>query len=98
MEPSSISNVNGEAYRYFSQTIRDSFGSTLVAPNLTVGGTDSRYYLPLTDNVFRFIPIRLTANDLSRFHGNNERVAIENLGEAAAFYYRLLSNLPGKPE
>lgn len=98
MEPSAISSVNGEAYRYFSQTIRDSFGSTLVAPNLTVGGTDSRYYLPLTDNVFRFIPIRLSANDLARFHGNNERVAIENLGEAAAFYYRLLSNLPSKSE
>jgi carboxypeptidase PM20D1 len=98
IEPSAISNVNGEAYRYFSQTIRDSFGNTLVAPNLTVGGTDSRYYLPLTENVFRFIPIRLGAEDLARFHGNNERISIENLGEAVAFYYRLLNNLPGQSE
>jgi carboxypeptidase PM20D1 len=94
-EPSAISNVDGKAYRYFSQTIRDSFGATLVAPNLTIGGTDSRYYLSLTENVFRFIPIRMTADDLPRYHGNNERIAIENLGEAAAFYYRLLSKLQG---
>jgi len=95
-EPSAISNVHGEAYRYFSQTIRDSFGNTLVAPNLTVGGTDSRYYLGLTENVFRFIPIRMTASDLPRFHGTNERIAIEHLGEAAGFYYRLLRQLPGQ--
>lgn len=97
-EPTPLSNINGPAYRYFSQTISDSFGKTLVAPNLTVGGTDSRYYLALTDNVFRFIPIRMTASDLPRFHGTDERIAIEDLGDAAGFYYRLLRNLPAQDE
>lgn len=96
-EPSAVSDVNGEAYQYLSQTIRDSFGNTLVAPNLTLGGTDSRYFLPLTQNVFRFAPIRMTPEDASRFHGINERIAIDDLGTAAAFYYRLISRMPAAP-
>ncbi|MBF7730032.1 M20 family peptidase [Pseudomonas sp. N040] len=94
--PSAVSAVDDAAYQYLSQTIRDSFGDTLVAPNLTLGGTDSRYFLPLTQNVFRFAPIRMTPEDAQRFHGLNERIAIEDLGTAAAFYYRLLGQLPGQ--
>jgi carboxypeptidase PM20D1 len=93
-EPSAVSNVDGAAYRYFTETIRASFDTTLVLPNLTVGGTDSRHYLPLTENVFRFIPIRMGPQDMQRFHGNDERVAISNMGEAAGFYYRLLRGMP----
>jgi carboxypeptidase PM20D1 len=95
-EPSAVSAVDGAAYQYLSQTIRDSFGDTLVAPNLTLGGTDSRYFLPLTQNVFRFAPIRMTPEDAQRFHGLNERIAIEDLGTATAFYYRLLGKLPAQ--
>ena len=97
-EPSSISNVNGVAYQHLSQTIRDSFGNTLVAPNLTVVGTDSRYFLPLTQNVFRFAPIRLTQEDTQRIHGLNERIAVKDLAAAAAFYYRLISTMPVQPD
>jgi len=93
-EPSSISDVNGEAYQHLSRTIRASFGNTLVAPNLTVVGTDSRYFLPLTQNVFRFAPIQLTQQDMQRIHGLNERIAVKDLGAAAAFYYRLISTMP----
>ena len=93
-EPSAVSALDGSAYQHLSQTIRDSFSNTLVAPNLTLGGTDSRYFLPLTQNVFRFAPIRMTPEDASRFHGINERIAIKDMGEAAAFYYRLISRMP----
>lgn len=93
-EPSGISDVSGAAYQHLSQTIRDSFGNTLVAPNLTLGGTDSRYFLPLTRNVFRFAPIRMTPEDAQRFHGLNERIAIKDLGAATAFYYRLIKDMP----
>ena len=89
-EASKVSNVNGPAYRYLTQVVKESFPGVVPVPNLTVGGTDSRHYLPLTDNVFRFIPIRMGPGDLSRFHGTNERVSVENMGEAVNFYIRLM--------
>ena len=92
-EPSAVSDVNGAAYKAFADVIRQSFSNTLVSPNLTVGGTDSRYYEPLTDNVFRFSPLLMERDDLPRMHGTNERVAIDTLANASGFYYRLLQSL-----
>ena len=92
-EASKVSNIDGEGYRVLTQAIRESFPATLIAPYLVVGGTDSRHYLPITDNVFRFIPIRMGADDMARFHGTNERVSVENMGEAVAFYIKLMEML-----
>jgi carboxypeptidase PM20D1 len=92
-EPSAVSDINSSTYQQFAEVIRQSFSHTLVSPNLTVGGTDSRYYEPLSANVFRFSPLLMEREDLARMHGSNERVAIANLANACGFYYRLLHSL-----
>ncbi len=98
-EASKVSNVNGSAYRTLTRVVKESFPGIVPVPNLTVGGTDSRHYLPLTDNVFRFIPVRMGPGDLARFHGTNERISVENMGEAVGFYLRLMKELgPEKDE
>jgi carboxypeptidase PM20D1 len=92
-EPSAVSDVTGDTYQQFAEVIRQSFSNTLVSPNLTVGGTDSRYYEPLTENIFRFSPLLMEREDLARMHGTNERVGIDTLANASGFYYRLLQSL-----
>ena len=92
-EASTVSNTEGDGYRLLTQVIGESFPGIITAPYLVVGGTDSRHYLPITDNVFRFIPIRMGPDDMARFHGTNERVSVENMGEAVAFYVRLMKAL-----
>lgn len=91
MRPASpVSNVDGPGYKLLSEAISASFPGVLSVPNLTVGGTDSRFYTGLSDNVFRFIPIRMGRDDLPRFHGTNERVSVANMGQAVAFYKTLM--------
>lgn len=92
-EPSAVTDVRGEAYQRFAKVIRASFANTLVSPNLTVGGTDSRHYEQLTSNIFRFSPLLMDREDLPRMHGTNERVGIDTLANASGFYYRLLHSL-----
>jgi carboxypeptidase PM20D1 len=92
-EASQVSNVEGDGYRLLTRVIGESFPGTITAPYLVVGGTDSRHYLPITDNVFRFIPIHMGPDDMARFHGTNERVSVANMGEAVAFYVRLIEAL-----
>lgn len=89
-EASAVSSIEGEGYRLITQAIGENFPGTISVPYLVVGGTDSRHYLPLTDNVFRFIPIHMGPDDTPRFHGTNERVSVANMGEAVAFYVRLM--------
>ena len=37
--------------------------------------------------------MRARAEDLPRFHGTNERIAVSNLTELVRFYHQLLRNL-----
>ncbi|MDO8423837.1 MAG: M20 family peptidase [Parvibaculum sp.] len=92
-EASAVSNLEGASFALLRQSISASFPDALIAPNLTVAGTDSRHYLPLTDNVFRFVPLRLNAAELAGFHATNERVPVASLGEAVGFYVSMMQNL-----
>ncbi len=92
-EASQVSNIEGDGYRLLTRVIGESFPGTITVPYLVVGGTDSRHYLPITDNVFRFIPIHMNPDDMARFHGTNERVSVANMGQAVAFYVRLMETM-----
>ena len=68
------------------------FPDVLLAPSLVVGGTDSKHYIKIADNSYRFIPMRLYPDDIKRFHSINERISIENYAEIIRFYIQLLQN------
>ena len=89
-EPSAISRADSDEFRLLERTIQESFANTVVVPNLTAAATDSRHYLGLTDQVFRFVPRQLSAAEMAGIHGANERIAVKNLVQMAGFYYRLL--------
>jgi acetylornithine deacetylase/succinyl-diaminopimelate desuccinylase-like protein len=50
-----------------------------VAPMLTPGGTDSRYFRRKGVSAFGLIPIIIDPDELARMHGIDERISVENL-------------------
>jgi carboxypeptidase PM20D1 len=90
-EPSPVSPTDSPAYRRVATTLREVFPGTLVAPGLMTGATDSRHFAAISDHIFRFSPVRAKPEDLSRFHGTNERIASANVAEMIRFYHRLVS-------
>ncbi len=56
----------------------------------TSGGTDSRHYQDVADQLVRFSPVHASTDDMARFHGTNERMAIGNHVQMIPFYERLL--------
>ncbi len=89
-EPSTISSTDSEAFSLLEKTIRQSFANTAVIPNLTAAATDSRHYLGLAEQVFRFAPRQLPVSEIAGIHGANERISVSNLVLMAGFYYRLM--------
>ena len=89
-EPSKLASSDSTSYRAINRTVRELFPDTIVAPGLMLGGTDARYFEPLADQVFRFSPVKAKAEDLTRFHGTNERMATVNLVDLIRFYHRLV--------
>lgn len=91
-EPSRVSPTDSPNWTLLQRTIRQTFPDIVAAPYLTLGATDARYYGALSRNIYRFLPVRLTPQDLTRLHGTDERVSIGNYVEAVGFYAQLLQN------
>ena len=90
-EATPVTSTAAEPYRLINRTIREVFPGVLVAPGLYLAGSDSVHFLGLSDHVFRFSPVRVTPQDVSRLHGTNERISVDNLAELVRFYHRLLT-------
>ena len=89
-EPSPVSPVESQAYDDLQRAIRSVFPSAIVTPYLVVGGTDSRHYYRISDNVYRFGPFILGRETMRLAHGTNERISVDNLVNAVRFYRQLL--------
>ena len=88
--PSPVSSIDSDAYKILEKTIRSVFPESVVVPGLVGGGTDGRYFYEISDDVYRFYPIRLDPNSLSRFHGIDEKINKENYKEIIEFSYQLI--------
>ena len=91
-EPSGISDVNNSNFQALQRTIAQVFPEVVVAPGQVLGGTDSRHYGKLSNNIYRFLPHRYVAEDLVRPHGTNERISIEDYARSVRFYHQLIRN------
>jgi len=97
-EASPVSRTDSAAFAHLSRTIGEVFPGVAVVPYTVVGGTDSRYFYPLTKNVYRLNPFRFGRESVTLAHGTNERVAVEGLGDAIRFYARLISTSGSSPD
>jgi carboxypeptidase PM20D1 len=92
-EASPVSSTTSPAYKAIVKTVTDVFPKTISAPFLVLGGTDSRHYTPLSKNVYRFLPVAITSQDLSMVHGTNERIKVDAYGKVIQFYYAYLKQV-----
>lgn len=97
-EPSPISPYGKDvyAYRILEQTIRQTFEKArqpiIVVPGLMLGATDSRSYINLSKNIYRFSPFVYRDEDLARLHGDNERIGHSDIQRGLNFYFHLILN------
>jgi carboxypeptidase PM20D1 len=85
-----VSPVNSESFQHIASSVRAVFPQVVVAPSLVIPATDARHYGTLTSNVFRLLPIVVTAEDLDRFHGIDERIAVKGYVDAINFYAEVM--------
>jgi len=78
--------VEGSVYQALQESIMSHFQNVYVSPYLVVGATDSRHFIPIADNVYRFSPIEMNNEDLGIIHGINERIGVDNYLNSIRFY------------
>ena len=91
-EPSPVSDIHSASFDILQRTIRQVFPGMIVAPGTVIGATDSRHYVKLSKNIYRFSPVWIRPEDIRRIHGANERISVENYEQIVRFYYQLIRN------
>ncbi|MBI3510200.1 MAG: M20/M25/M40 family metallo-hydrolase [Bacteroidetes bacterium] len=91
-DPSPVSPSDNNSFVTLEKTILQIFPGSLTTPALMVGASDARHYYRICKNVYRFLPVQFTTEDLDRIHGNNERISTEAYKNSIRFYRRLILN------
>ena len=94
-EASPISATTASGYRAIERVMRELEPNTVVAPGLMLAATDARHFRDVSEQIYRFSPIHAKPEDLARFHGTNERLAIADLVTMIRFYQRLIESSAG---
>ncbi|WAO91856.1 M20-dimer domain-containing protein [Fusarium falciforme] len=92
--PTPVSPTKGHVWDIFTGTIRHSLaqrGTNVVpAPGAMTGNTDTRHYLDLTRNIYRWSPGSLKS--FGNIHGINEKLLMSEHVNMAKFYYDFIRN------
>lgn len=91
--PSPVSGIDSEGFKTLEKTIRSVFPDAVVVPGLVGGGTDARYFYDISEDVYRFYPIRINSESMTRFHGIDEKISKEEYLEMIEFTYQLIRKL-----
>ena len=90
MEPSPVSQTDCDAWNKVANAVAGTWRGCLVSPYLMFQCSDSRHYGRLSDHVYRFSAMDLTAEERRTIHGHNERIRLACVSRAVAFYIRLM--------
>ena len=89
-EPSPVSEVDCPAWDKVASAVANTWPGCIVTPYLMVQCSDSRHYRDLSNHVYRFSAMDLTAQERKTIHGNNERIRLETVTRSVEFYVRLI--------
>jgi carboxypeptidase PM20D1 len=90
---SPVSSTDSEGFRQIQVAVKSVFPEAVTAPFQLVAITDSRHFVGISDNIYRFHPAVYDKSDLSRLHGRNERISEENYLKTIQFYYVIIKSL-----
>lgn len=93
MEPSRISRTDCEGWEIVSNAVAGTWKGCLVSPYLMVQCSDSRHYGAISDKVYRFSAMDMTAEERHSIHGNDERIRLECIPRAVEFFMRVMKQL-----
>ena len=89
-EPSPVSETGCDAWEKVASAVANTWPGCIVSPYLMVQCSDSRHYRDLSNHVYRFSAMDLSAEERSTIHGNNEHIRLETAAKAVEFYIRLM--------
>jgi acetylornithine deacetylase/succinyl-diaminopimelate desuccinylase-like protein len=90
------SSEDTELYRSLEKQARATFPGAEVTPYLFQAGTDAGAWRSRGVPVYGIYPYPITADELTRMHGNDEKVSIDSLRKGTEMIFNTLVDVAGK--
>lgn len=90
-----VSAIDTRHFEAIRRAAKEVFPDVLVSPGQALGGQDARHFLDITENAYRLVPVLLGPDDMSRPHGTNERIPVDNYARVIQFFGQLIRNAAG---
>ena len=84
---------NGKAFRLVEDTIHELFPGVITSPYAMTGGTDARFFAPVTENALRFAPLEIDEQQYKSIHALNENICIDTLPKGVEFYKAIVKKM-----
>lgn len=91
-EATDLSPEDTQGFKAIKKAINHVYPTANIAPYVTIGGTDSRNYQSLSDNVYRFMPVALTTTEQRSIHNYDESITINNYIRMVEYFTYLMEN------
>jgi acetylornithine deacetylase/succinyl-diaminopimelate desuccinylase-like protein len=92
-----VSSENTDLYRALERAAKREFPGAEVTPYLFQAGTDAAAWRAKGIPVYGIYPYPIDADELTRMHGNDEKVSIASLRQGTEMLFRTLVDVAGKP-
>ena len=91
-DASKTSSPESDEFKKLEENLLACLPDCIVSPYLMTGGTDSRRFEIVCENVLRFTPTRLTKEQIDAMHAANENVSISAIAEGVKVYKYILTH------
>lgn len=89
-EASGLTPPDSKGLRAIRKSLKSVYPDALVAPYITVGGTDAYKYQTVSENIYRFMPVRLNMHEIGVIHNANEYISVENYGNMIHYFRSMM--------
>ncbi len=92
------SPVTTELYQALERQAKRTFGGAEVTPYLFQAGTDAGAWRTRGVPVYGIYPYPITADELTRMHGNDEKVSVNSLRQGTEWVFNTLVDVAGRKQ
>ena len=85
-DPCQVVDFRSEEFKIVESTVNEIYPGVGVCPYTMTGGTDAKYYGPVSDNCIRFAPLYIDEQQYESIHGLNENIYQGALPMGVDFY------------
>lgn len=88
--PCPVVDYNSNQFKLVEEVLTEVYPGIGVSPYVMTGGTDAKFYTPVSDNCIRIAPLYINSQQYASIHGLNENIYQGTLPMGVDFYKKVI--------